>query len=155
MARTYTEHMGRRYRPARPEPQTVDPACLINPTGTGAPILESRPKNPTEALGMLPEPSHSFVPPESPYQASGSPSTWTGSLGYHPEYVRRALRYRPEGVNLKPISRYEPEPLEPLFGLDYHLRPLRPASQTLPWQRGPKVSRKEELIRRVSASKSE
>ncbi|CAM1502714.1 Fc.00g074900.m01.CDS01 [Cosmosporella sp. VM-42] len=113
---------------ARSQPQTVNPAQLIAPSGNGAALnslysmkCEHTPETSLKAHHSANQSQKTTC---GPFQQCSRPDQWMGSPAYPPSYIREQLGYRTEGVNLQPGLRYEPEPLEPLFGLDAHLPEL-------------------------------
>ena len=114
------------YRQARqPEPQTVNPAQLVDPSGSGAPLGSCTFRSVIESSLHAPRPAdQSQKTRTSPFRENGRPGRWTGSTGYPLYFVKQQLEYRGEGISIQPESRYEPEPPEPLFGMDYPLTDL-------------------------------
>lgn len=82
----------------------------------------------------IPNRSHANI--ESwPYSPEGS-GVYSLCPSYPIEDAEKELRYEPKRVRLRPIDApYEPEELEPLFGLYRHIAPVHPPPYSL---RGPK-----------------
>lgn len=99
--------------------QTINPALLLN-RGTNAIHSSETPSQPIQRPNFAQPPPSSTSSP-SPYTTNAR-DAWMGSSGYPMSFTRSSMgNFRP---NWGALLRYEPEPLEPLFGLEEHLPPL-------------------------------
>lgn len=116
---------------AQEQPQTINPALLLN---RGPHALQSS-EAPSQSLhsSNFTQPQPNITSSPSPY-ATNARDAWMGSSGYPMSFTRSSMgNFRPNWE----LSSYEPEPLEPLFGLEQHLPPL----PSPPQQRTPPVPR--------------
>lgn len=101
------------------QPRTINPALLLN-RGRNALSSSGTPSQPISS------PNFTQTPPtntSSPSPCSvGAGDAWMGSSGYPANFTRSSMgNFQP---NWDVSFKYEPEPLEPLFGLGEHLPPL-------------------------------
>ncbi|KAF5713999.1 quinate permease [Fusarium mundagurra] len=97
--------------------QTVSPTSLTQ-QASYAPSYTDRPSNPITASSYSGQ-TQNNTPSPSPYSNMGRQETWMGSVGFTDRFTRDSMGYGREtpDTNLT----YEPEPLEPLFGMAQHL----------------------------------
>ncbi|KAH7152783.1 hypothetical protein EDB81DRAFT_945738 [Dactylonectria macrodidyma] len=100
-------------------PLTVYPPLLTRQYH-GLPPHPSRASTPVEALKSIPQEPETpvLLPDPSPYVARGRGYAHVGGLGFSIKFARRQLG---KGEKKEELLVYEPEPMEPLFGLDEHL----------------------------------
>ncbi|KAG5743930.1 hypothetical protein H9Q72_006881 [Fusarium xylarioides] len=102
--------------------QTVNPNSLTQ-QASYAPSYTERLSNPTTASSSAGVPQNNTSSP-SPYSNTGRQETWMGSVGFTDRFTRDSMGYGRATPDT--ILTYEPEPLEPLFGMAQHLPQLPP-----------------------------
>lgn len=113
------------------EPPKIDCEITNFLYGYGQPIVhvyQYQPMPPLLASEHPPIPSHTNSD-NRPY-LPGRPGDFFLYAPYSLEHAQNELRHKPEGVHLQPVDApYEPEELEPLFGLNHHTDPTLPPLQ--------------------------
>ncbi|KAH7141373.1 hypothetical protein B0J13DRAFT_58153 [Dactylonectria estremocensis] len=103
-------------------PRTVNPSLLAG-RYHGLPRHPSRASTPVEVSKAIAQGSKPSVPlsDPSPYVAPRLRHVYMGGLGFSLKFARQQLG---KGEKKEKPLVYEPEPVEPLFGLDEYLDPL-------------------------------